>query len=192
MRILIIVPRLLWEGGGDRQVLMLASYLQKEGQKVVIYTAQYAPQQCYPEIGQALDIRVVGTQGNGEDVLKMSRAICDDLKARNEEYDVINCHIHPTQWVSSVMKKQLKIPVVWMSNDMPSWFLEFVRVQDVGVIKYLLNKTIYAAVDRFFVKSVDRIVVLSERERLNIRKYYNRDATVIRSGLKEDYFNKGN
>ena len=38
-------------------------------------------------------------------------------------FDVINNHNVPCEWAAFVAKRKLKVPIVWMCNGPPSWFL---------------------------------------------------------------------
>lgn len=191
---MILVPNLLWEGGGDRQVLMLALNLQKQGHKVVIFTAKHDPKNCFPEISGKLDIRPIGTSGKGKEVKKMAKIICNEIDKRNETYDIINCHIHPMQWVASYIKKMKNIPAVWMCNDLPAWFLPFLIItrKEFGWIKWFSYKTLFPMIDRFLVNRLNAIVVLDKRNQCLIERFYNKSAYVIRSGLDIESFSNGN
>ncbi len=37
-------------------------------------------------------------------------------------FEVINNHNQPTEWAAFIAKRRLRVPVVWMCNEPPSWF----------------------------------------------------------------------
>jgi len=209
MRILILHPKLAWEGGGDRQVLELSSHLQKKGHKVIIFTTEYDYNRCFPEISGKLDIRVVkfneGRQNEIFDILrakKIARIIYSMVSKDNERPDIINCHTSPMHWVAVYLKKRINIPVVWMCNDLPPWFLPFLRDRIIlrqGIKKLMLTsckrfmyKTFLPWYDRLLIKDIDRIVVLDRRNQFMIKNAYRKNACIIRSGLDIDKFSQGN
>jgi glycosyltransferase involved in cell wall biosynthesis len=191
MKIMLLVPKLMWEGGGDRQVLMLAANLQQRGHKVVIFTTRYDSQNCFPEISKNLDIRTIGTSGNGKDARKMAKIICKIMDEKKESFDVVNCHIHPMQWVASYLKKMKNIPVVWMCNDLPAWFLPFLTKGEINWNKKMLYKTIFPLIDHFLVKRINAIIVFNKKEQQKVKDYYNKDAYIISSGLDIESFSNG-
>jgi len=189
---MMLAPKLMWEGGGDRQVLMLALILQKHGHKIAIFTTKYDHQNCFPRISEKLDIRIIGTSGRGKDAKRMAKIICNMTNRKKESFDIINCHIHPMQWVASCLKKMTDIPVVWACNDLPVWFLPFLEKRDFGYRKRLLYRTVFPLVDRFLVKRLNTIVVLDKRNQQLTKNSYNKDAWIIRSGLDIESFSSGN
>ena len=50
MKIGIIVRRLNTKGGVQRQALSLANELHQRGHKILIYTFNYSPENCFPEL----------------------------------------------------------------------------------------------------------------------------------------------
>jgi glycosyltransferase involved in cell wall biosynthesis len=101
-----------------------------------------------------------------------------------EGFDVINNHNYPSEWAAFYAKKRLKAPVVWMCNEPPFWF--FVPELRRGLRK--INWPVYNIVDKIAVDYVDEILVLSNIAKNYVRKAYNRNATVVRSGVDVERF----
>ncbi|MCK4326625.1 glycosyltransferase family 4 protein [bacterium] len=200
MNILILHPKLSWEGGGDRQVLELASSLEKNRHKVVIFTTEYDCGRCFPAISGKLDIRVVrrreDRQNDVLDIVKARRIagmIYNIISENNETFDIINCHTNPMHWVAVHLKKMINLPTVWMCNDLPPWFLPFLKNRVIlkagtkkflkSLCKWIIYKTLLPWYDRFLAKDIDRVIVLDRKNQRMIERAYRKNACVIRSGL---------
>ena len=95
-----------------------------------------------------------------------------------EGFDVINNHNPPSEWAAFAAKQRLKIPIVWMCNEPPTWF----ATKRVGVRKKM-SWPLFEVWDKTTVKYVDEIVVLSHVAEGLVRSVYDRSSTVVRTGL---------
>jgi glycosyltransferase involved in cell wall biosynthesis len=187
MKIAIIQPYLKHSTGGERQVLELATELQKKGHYVKIFTSVLDKTQCFPDLVKKNNIKVVSNikfskfpQYNGIiAMLKIGGQISKD-------FDIINIHNFPAEWAGFLAKKRLKIPVVWMCNEPPFWF--FYPKNRGGIKNRILNWPLYEIFDKFTVNSIDKIVVLSHLTSSLVKGIYHRPSVVIRSGVDVDYF----
>ena len=98
-------------------------------------------------------------------------------------FDVINNHNPPTEWAAFTAKRRLKVPVVWMCNEPPSWFY----LKGRGIRKKI-NWPLFGIWDKISVKYVDRIIVLSRVAESMVRNAYNRSSIVVRTGLDVEKF----
>lgn len=106
-------------------------------------------------------------------------------------FDVINNHNFPSEWAAFIAKKNLKVPIVWMCNGPPSWFLSTDSSNSLS--SNLLSKLywpLFELFDKAAVNHIDKIVVLSHVSAKDVRKAYNRSACVVRSGVDVDFFHK--
>src|SRR3990170_4858202 len=98
-------------------------------------------------------------------------------------FDLINNHNPPSEWAAFTAKRRLKVPVVWMCNEPPSWFY----FQKKGVRKKI-NWPLFEIWDKTSVKYVDEIIVLSHVAERMVRNIYKRSSRVIRTGLDHKNF----
>lgn len=101
-------------------------------------------------------------------------------------FDVINNHNFPSEWAAFIAKKNLKVPIVWMCNGPPSWFLSTDSSNSLSKLYWPL----FELFDKAAVNHIDKIVVLSHVSAKDVRKAYNRSACVVRSGVDVDFFHK--
>lgn len=191
MRIAILLPELLVQGGGDRQALCLARELQEMGHEVVVYTPTYDREKCYPEVCAGLRIVVTGVHPLARlsilpgrlraclNMLRLARAI-------DGPFDVINPHHWPPHW-AAVWAGRLnsKAPsVVWMCNDPPWPAPKPARgLRRLVAPLRFLSRAAFLRLDRRLVREVSRIVVLSEYAKRLIDASYDADCAVVRSGV---------
>ncbi len=98
-------------------------------------------------------------------------------------FDVINNHNPPTEWAAFTAKRRLKVPIVWMCNEPPSWYY----LKGRGIRKKIYWP-LFAIWDQISVKYVDRIIVLSHVAEMLVKNAYSRPATVVRTGLDFEKF----
>ena len=99
-------------------------------------------------------------------------------------FDIINNHNANTEWAAFTAKRRLKIPVVWMCNEPPSWYY---FAQGRGIRKKL-NWPLFEIWDKTSVKYIDEILVLSHVAAGLVKNIYNRQARVVRTGINADKF----
>lgn len=194
LKIAILLPGLVAQGGGDRQALHLARELQAIGHCVTIYTPTYDSEHCYPDLCRDLDIVVTGRHplsrlplplGRLRGLLNMRR-----LAARvSTDCDVLNPHHWPPHWAGvHVARRALLLPaVVWMCND-PPW----PAIPPVAGPGRLLSplraasRRLLQSVDRRVAAEVSRTVALSGYAKGLIDSQVGVDCVVIRSGVDVD------
>lgn len=184
--------------GGERQILTLALELQKLGHQVEIFT-NYADKNTYPELFSKLTVNVVPFDPKYpkplDEVFKKYSAFfknyayaCPSMLALAEkitkDFDVINNHNFPTEWAAFLAKNRLKIPVVWMCNEPPFWYLH--PQQRQGLNKF--DWPVYSIFDKYAVKQIDEILALSNLGAKTIWETYHRSSRVVRSGVNVDFF----
>jgi glycosyltransferase involved in cell wall biosynthesis len=203
MKILIFHPMLVSPTGGERQVLAFANELQKKGHSVDIFCIFADKNNCFPELMSNLNIHPL-REGMSYSFLRKSylfsrrsyrfHFLLKELNAYLEfisfkkladlpvkGYEIINCHNYPTQWAGYAAKKKMKIPAVWMCNEPPFWYFQNTPFKFV-------SSPLYSHYDRKAVNMIDRIIVLDELNKKRVRQIYDRDSTVIRSGLEYQKF----
>ena len=149
MRIAILHPSLTWRGGAERQVLNLATELQRSGNEVEIFTTAINSR-CYPELLKQLTINVIqapSLQRTQSATQKRTirrrlagrfRSYTNDLpsmlylgKKIPKGFDIINNHNFPTEWAAFFAKRKLNAPIVWMCNEPPFWFSDSAQKEEV-------------------------------------------------------------
>ena len=99
-------------------------------------------------------------------------------------FDIINNHNSPTEWAAFEAKRKLKVPVVWMCNEPPSWFY---FAPGRGIRK-MLTWPLFELWDKTSVRYIDEITVLSHVAEKLVKDVYDRPAKVVRTGVDLEKF----
>lgn len=206
MKIAIVVWELNVKGGAQRQALELSNSLQDNGHDVHVYTYCYDKDKCYEDLCANLKIySVYGKEGPMNDhalvngILAKARGVINmmfDLKAMKKirdlmimdgslsDFDVINLHDDQVFKLASVIKHG---NIVWMMNDMIG--IQPYYKKDEG--KFLVNLYYFLLLitTKWRISKINKIVVLDNWNKKRCKKYYHKDATVIRSGINPSLFN---
>lgn len=210
MNIAILTWELNIKGGTQRQALELALSLQNQGHTVDVYCYTYDKEKSYQDLCEKLSIySVTGSRknkstanapGQTSAVRKLLyrckvyavllRNIFTVGKPINQlkelmfsrhplsYYDVVNVHDYEVYKTARVLKHN---NIVWMMND-----LQRAKSDSEPSFSFLgiLNKLLI----KLELKNIKKIVVLDERNKSLCKKYYNRDAYVVRSGINLEMF----
>lgn len=98
-------------------------------------------------------------------------------------FDIINNHNFPSEWAAFIAKRNLKIPIVWMCNGPPTWFLTKTKSK-ISILYWPL----FEAFDRTAVDYIDEIVTLSGALARDIKIAYDKPARLVRTGVDADFF----
>ncbi len=207
MKIAMVHTSLWGRGGAERQILTLAVELQKLGNEVEIFTPQVNEKTCYPELLKQVTVNTLSRNRLVPFELK-SHGYFDEMaeggKVRNQiqrvmfhqfytsglpamlrlgrmipkGFDVINNHNPPSEWAAFTAKNRLKIPVVWMCNEPPTWFAS----KRIGIRKKI-SWPLFEVWDKTSVEYIDKIVVLSHVAEEMVKNVYNKPSTVVRTGI---------
>jgi len=104
--------------------------------------------------------------------------------------DVLNPHNFPSCWIAVLVGTLRRIPVVWTCNEPPSR-IPLKDALRVGIADTLGWFVASSPIDRFAVRRVSAIHVLSEKTRLEVLERYSRDSRVIGAGVDFDFFSGG-
>jgi glycosyltransferase involved in cell wall biosynthesis len=99
-------------------------------------------------------------------------------------FDVINNHNPPSEWAALVAKRRLKVPVVWMCNGPPSWFLNPASRSAFSRIYWPL----FEILDKVSVNYIDRIAAISYMSAKDVTRTYHRSCDIVRSGVDVEFF----
>ena len=99
-------------------------------------------------------------------------------------FDLINNHNFPSEWAALEAKKKLRVPIVWMCNGPPSWFLNTSPRKPFSKVYWPL----FEFFDKTAVSYIDRIAVISYMSARDVKKAYGRSADIVRSGVDVDFF----
>lgn len=183
MNIAIIVRRLNVKGGAQRQALCLARELKKMGHNAALYTFFYDKERCFSDL---LDGMVVYSS-NDTDHKNLSQLI-------ESSTDVLNPHDQEAYKVAHYFKKLVRnVPSVWMMNDVPSKNFGFWKESQFNPnLQRSFAKSIYHKLydfwDRRFIKTQEKITVLDNWNKSLVKKYFKKDAVIVRSGLDIEKF----
>jgi glycosyltransferase involved in cell wall biosynthesis len=191
MRIALLIPDLVKEGGGERQAVRLAAELLAMGEDVTVFTNVVDPPACYPNVTSLL--KVVGAGHHPLATHLPSRRLGDYFDMRRlaaavtDTFDVLNPHHWPPHWAAAwaADRAAQRPAVVWMCNDPPWRFGPGERPEALrakGPLKRAL-RAFFLRYDLAAVKRLDCAVVLSHRARRVFEEVYGTSARVVRSGV---------
>ncbi len=183
MKIAIIIRKLNVRGGAQRQALSLARELKTMGHSAALYTFLYDKEKCYTDLLNDMEVVSLGYA----DPQKLSALIDKDT-------DILNPHDQEVYKVAYHFKKKIKnVPSVWMMNDVPSKDFGFWKEYQFNpLLRRSFAKKIYHRTrdffDRRFIGSQEQITVLDNWNRDLAKRYFKKNATVVRSGLDIEQF----
>lgn len=196
MKISLLTVDLVINGGGPRQLLYLAGWLQKFGHQVTVYAYRYNPARCYPNLTASLDIRCVerldpewrqdkghipshnlllGAKRRFYESWRLSRLIQDPG-------DLLNPHDRIAARAAVQWKHKTGAPVVWMCNDAANWERPGYRPTLPSLLQGVKDRML-GYLDRKAGRDFDGIVALDHPVKKIVEDFYQRPTRVIRSGL---------
>jgi D-inositol-3-phosphate glycosyltransferase len=204
MKIAMLHPSLTWRGGAERQLLILATELQRRGHEIEVFTCALN-NSCFPELANKLKINVIkapliqpfpsSTQKRtfGTRLAGRFRGYTAELPSMiylaqkiPKGFDIINSHNTPTQWAAFCAKRKLDAPIVWTCNEPPFWYSDPKQRRGLGKI----NLPLYELFDQTAVRYVDEVVSNSSADSDRIQKAYARPSEIVRPGITLDSFSK--
>ncbi len=193
MNIALIMHELLVEGGGERQCVSLARELARQGHQVKVYTSAYDPSNCFSEICQEITVIEVG-RGRWRALRKPAflRGYLDMAhlaRAVRERHEIWNPHHWPAQWGALWLKQKLGGRVLWMCNDVPTFF-DISQRASAGIINRAVHRVFYLY-DRLQNSKIDLTMFLSRWAESEFKKIYSGETCVVRSGADPARFSPG-
>jgi len=186
MRIALIHTPLTVSQGGERQVLMLAIELQKMGHEVEIFTEAVDYENCFPNLLSKVKVNVCKVSPMLQKLSFIGRGYAIG-KQIPDKFDIINCHNYTVD-AAYFAKRRLHVPIVWMCNEPPIWWF-YDNGKKKMSFSYPLRWLYYEVFHKKVVANkVDRIIVLNNTTKERVRKIYNRESTIIRTGIDVDFF----
>ena len=206
MKIGIIVRRLNTKGGVQRQALSLANELHQRGHKILIYTFNYSPENCFPELVGNVPIIELPKEKNlptagffgflNENKMAKELAFLID---RN--LDILHPHDNVAYKVAYYFKKYIKnIPSIWQMNEFPTmrWPLELLKYtgdqkfHDIPKKPYFIKKAVILIkthYENFFIKKQNAITVFDKFHQKLLKRYGGCESYVVPSGIDVNHFN---
>jgi glycosyltransferase involved in cell wall biosynthesis len=192
MKLILLQPYLNLRGGVERVILKVAQHYGAS-----IYVLEYDKSSTFSEF-ENLDVRLIGKHVPLSSKLpyRASQGFRYGYNFYNmkikEDYDVLNPHISPSEWISHNNER-----VLWYCHTTPRevYDLYETRMQN----RSYKDKLIYAAlvgtykvIAKKVTKNIAEIATNSKTTRERIKRYYDRDATVINPGIEcRDFSNEG-
>jgi len=192
MRMILTQSNLTLLGGAEFTILKIAQKYNP-----IIYTAEYDKNRTYPEF-RDFDIRVI-SKNSFSKILRYGRMAQGldyglsfyNLKIR-EDYDIINAHLGPSHWIRNKNER-----VMWHCHTplRDIYDLYEFRMSKRAAYKrpiYKLGAGFVRNMDQEVVKKIELVVTNSRITLARIRKYYNRNAIVVGTGVDcKNYENDG-
>lgn len=210
MKIAVIIHRLTFKGGTQRQALELARELKKLGHKVKLYVFEYDPVNTYTELLQGLDVVSLPTEYAPKKVepfwvfftrpsflawwFKRNRWSRRLAYLIDKDTDILNPHAFYVYAVSYYFKKEIKdVPAVWMLNTMTLRSWKFWRAGELNLdFRVPLPKRIFYRIMDWieldtFIRP-HRIVVLNSDNQRYVKEWMGKEAEVVRTGADLEKF----
>jgi glycosyltransferase involved in cell wall biosynthesis len=179
-------------GGAERTILRIAQHYSSP-----IYTAEYDRTKTFPEYKE-IDIRIIA-KGTFSRVLPYSRAtqgLDYGLSFYNykikDDYDVIGAHIGPSHWIRNRNERVLWHCHTPLRDIYDLYELRMSRRSPYKRPVYKLGAKFVRSLDQGVVKKIELIMANGNATSERIRKYYNRNALIIGTGVDcENFYNDG-
>ncbi len=179
-------------GGAERTILRIAQHYNSP-----VYTAEYDRGKTFPEY-RDIDVRLIA-KGTFSKMLPYSRAtqgLDYGLSFYNykikEDYDVIGAHIGPSHWIRNRNERVLWHCHTPLRDIYDLYELRMARRAPHKRAIYKLGAKVVRGIDQGVVKRIELIMANGDATLERIRKYYNRSALVIGTGVDyESCYNDG-
>ncbi|MCL4379011.1 MAG: glycosyltransferase family 4 protein [Candidatus Marsarchaeota archaeon] len=183
LKMVLAQANLALKGGAEFTILKIAQHYN-----TLIYTAEYDRNRTYDGFKE-FDVRTI-SKGGFTGVLpygRMSQGLDYGLSFYNfkvkEDYDVINAHIGPSHWIRNNNER-----VMWhchtpMRDIYDLYEYRMMMRSPLARPVYRLGTRIVKGMDQGVVKRIEKIVTNSEITLARIKKYYNRGATIVGTGV---------
>lgn len=183
MKLIVLQPYLNLRGGVERAILKIAQHYDAK-----IYTLEYNKGTTF-EGFRKLDVEVIGKEAPFAKYLpyRASQGLrygynFYDLKIK-DDYDVINPHISPSEWISHKNKR-----ILWYCHTPPREVYDLYETR--MKTRTYKERVLYAAMTGAYkimagnlIKKIDKIATNSSITAQRITKYYGRESTVINPGI---------
>lgn len=182
MKIAIVEPYIEGTGGGQKVIAEYASFLQKQGHKVEIFTARRG-KSPYKEFDR-IKINIFGSKSKF-----LSPFVFLFKKIRG--FNIIIANDFPSNFISIFNKD-----VVWVCYTPKRDFYdlaEFSYNQSSlkGKIILILKKIMFRKIDHISAQRADLIMAASQNVASRVSKYYQRKAKIVRHGIDSSKFKEG-
>ncbi len=188
MKVLIAQPYLNLRGGAERVILEIAKHYDAK-----VLTMEYIKNSTFPEF-QDVDIEIIGKDVPLAQMLpyRAHQGLTYGYNFYNyketEDYDIINSHISPSEWIRHKNKR-----VLWYCHTPPRevYDLYTERMKNRSTSEKLIYASFtkaYKIISRGVVTDLEYIATNSKNTRDRIKKYFNRDAAIVSPGIDAGEF----
>jgi glycosyltransferase involved in cell wall biosynthesis len=192
MKLLIAQHNINERGGAEKVILKIAQKYD-----ATIYTLGYNKEGTFEEF-KNIDIRVFSSRGKLSSLFppRVANAIYYGYNFYNlkiaEDYDVINPHMSPSEWVRNNNPR-----VLWYCHTPPRELydptvanLRKRPLKEKILYRYFSN--VYKGMEKKVVKKIEAIATNSENTKARIKAAFHANATVINPGVDyKEFTNRG-
>lgn len=213
MKIAVLVYSLNRIGGIQKHALRVARELVAMGHRVTVWSVEYDRDLCYPELTRGLEVQALrparprrASEAQKPPGIRMLAYMWSLWKFYQDQrrlclampggYDVVNAHGNTISWAAAEYKWRHGTPVVWMCNDF--WPMASHRGEAVSNAweraKHIAKEGLclpFHRYDQAAVREIDRIVVLSERVKSQMKEHYGVAPVVVQAGVDISRFSHG-
>ncbi|MFH1520722.1 MAG: glycosyltransferase family 4 protein [Candidatus Micrarchaeota archaeon] len=186
MKLIIVTPFLETKGGMERVVLKMASHF-----KAKIHCLRYTPENTFPEFS---NLNVEVAEKSILDSLPFGR-VTSAVRAgqyfynkKFSDYDIINAHQTPSEWISNKNK-----PVIWYcyspnreAFDLYQWRMK--RRGPISKAMFWASIQAFKHIEFSVVPKVEYIFTSCKNPQERIKKYLNRESEVLYPGVESEKF----
>jgi glycosyltransferase involved in cell wall biosynthesis len=188
MKLIIAQPYLTLKGGAERVILKIAQHYN-----ATIYTTEYDSKSTFPEFKE-FEIKVIKKHIPFTNLLpyRASQGLRYGYAFYNtvvkEDYDLINAHISPSEWIRHKNKR-----VLWYCHTPPRevYDLYSERMKNRSYTEKFIYATFtksYKIIAEKIVKDIEEIATNSKNTAGRIKQYFGRNATIINPAVDVDEF----
>ena len=188
MKMIIAQHNLNERGGAERVILKIAQHYDAK-----IYTLGYDKDSTFEEF-EELDVNVIGKKTKINAMLpgRISNAVYYAFGFYNtkikEDYDVINAHASPSEWIRNQNKR-----VLWYCHTPPRevYDLRSTKAREKSAAEALLYGVFskaYEIEEKRIVKKIEAIATNSKNTNERLMKYLSKGGEVINPGVDYERF----
>lgn len=192
MKSVLLLSPWVRRGGAETLLLQLAYHLRKQGMDVTVlclYVDSIDLPSMYKEIRYSTPHKVFSRWCRD---YRWFRAVFGTVAffingvRLGRKYDIINAHNSPSHWVAAICSFLYHKPIVWTCNEPPAK----TAFNAKNMTDFIAGLGLDNALDRYFVRKFDSIIVLDRKNQERVRSRYGMKSTVVNSGVDFQFFGR--
>jgi len=173
MKIAAVIENIATFGGTQKQCIRVAENMKAMDHEVVLYTSKLDPK-VSDGIEGRLDVHVVDAS-----LREGASAFADKIRPEMNGVDWLIVF----DW--DVYRLKYFLPekrICWVCNDAP-YVRHYLGSDLLGRAKYNVKRSLAVSKEKRYISQIDKIIVLDEKMKELLKRYYKVASTVVRSGI---------